>query len=223
MNIRTLCLLLLCAATFGACKESATSPTADATLAEIFPLKVGNEYHYHLNLYNADGSIELDTTQSVLLRRQQTIIGNTAFEVSVNGDTSGSVFFYYNGTSDLYRAYSYNAVFQIERVLHYPMEIDQPFALKDTTYPDGSVYKTRLVLRSKNESVTVPARTFSCYHYDKIGLSKTPTSSTFDTTGIATLYFAPGVGLVLEKDYTSTTNNAQRLAAKFELTSYIVK
>ena len=223
MNIRTLCLLLLCAATFGACKETATSPTADATLAEIFPLKVGNEYNYHLTFYNSDGSIRTDTTQNVLVRSEQSVLGHPAFVGSVNGDTSGSKLFYYDGTSDLYRADSYGATYRIEKVLHSPMLIDQPFALSDTTYPDGSVYKTRLVLRSKNESVTVPARTFSCYHYDRIGLSKAPTSSTFDTTGISKLFFAPGVGLVLEKDYTSTTNNVQRPIGKFELTSYIVK
>lgn len=229
MNIRTLCLLLLCLVALGACKESSPEPeplTGVYGVDQLYPLLAGNDWSYHAIYYNNDGSIQRDTTENIHIQSTQSIVGHTGFSVTGIGGDSSAQYLYLNGTTDLFKVKLQNSIYSTEQILRYPLNIDEPYMLTDTIN-SGQSYRSYLVLRSKTESVTVPAKTFSCFYFEQINLSKSVISSKFDTAGIEKYCYSLGVGLVQSKKYIKdnlvSPPSVYHLTETRELTSYTIK
>lgn len=225
MTLRNFCFLLLCAVALGACKESTTSVEPNITIAELFPLHTGNEWNYKITRYDTSGHIikkGSDTLFSIQVLEPVTYFEHSTFRTITNLDTSNPNFFYYRGTNSLWNTYSESGKYYDESLFTLSFNVGEESVTTDTTYSDGERRKTVFVLRSKNESVTTPAKTFSCYHYDEVNTYKMPGSSTFDTSSVTKLFFAPAVGWV-KQIQSSNSNNVLYLTTVMELTSYTIK
>lgn len=212
-------LLLLCSFVlfFGSCKNATTPDTA--TIEQLFPMSVGNSWTYHSQSFNQDGSISKDTTLAWLtITGTQQYQGHLAYITAFGGGSDQSLLFY--SGSDLMQVSSSSPSSAPQSILHYPMNSGSTFTFRDTTYPDGRVDRSLLVLRGKNENVTVPAGSFSCYHFETLDVYGMPSS--LDTGYSEDLYFASNVGWIQGKSY-SRNNGVRYLGSMQSLKSYVVK
>jgi hypothetical protein len=180
---------------FNGCKTSTAPPST--TIQDVFPLKVGDRWTYHTQNFRLDGTTSVDTTVAIMIVRQATYQGNSAFVYSI-GDTNDNDnrnIVYYDANSNVTMLKDGFPT----TMLHYPMNDDESLTLHDTTYPDNTISREILVLRQSNETVSVPAGNFVCLHYDDLRIRGT--ANALDTTYKAILYFSVGTGLVQERDY----------------------
>jgi hypothetical protein len=219
-------LLLLCAfAIFlGGCKSS-TSPGDPTTIQQLFPLAYGNYWTYDQKVFNSDGSIQNETTQTNEIIGTQPVHGHQGFNADFG---SGAGILYFSG-SDLLQVQSDSSVPQV--MLHYPMYMGQTITLQDTTIVfkvDTAVLEilsqnVQLTFHSAGDQVIVPAGTFSCYHFENRSITayQGGTYGKTDTSSLH-LYYSPGVGLIRETVYASDSGTV-KLVATQELMSYRVK
>ena len=156
-------------------------------------MKIGNRWTYNFQSFNANGLKMSDTLLNVVVEAQDTYVGHTGYLLST-GDVKHLIFYYYDGITDLFKAEDNNGKSQL--FLRTSMAVDSELILKDTTF-FGIRQKSIVVLRNTNESVTVPAGTFLCLHYDAIDFSGVSAS---DTVSQAKMYFSSGIGLIKEED-----------------------
>jgi hypothetical protein len=162
------CFILLCAVSLLPSCKSGTSPSASNTsIQDIFPLKVGNSWVYAVTEYSSDGTVKGTFPDTIRIVGSTTSQGAPAFEYTQQG--ADTLLFYYSGSSDLYSVQRGNASI----ALHYPMNIGDTYVLSDSIYPSGFEDKYVLILQSNNESVTVPAGSFSSVHYDQLEIEGT--------------------------------------------------
>jgi hypothetical protein len=199
------------------CSDS-NSTVSESKIQRLFPLNAGNEWRYHAQKFRSDGTLRAEGESSFLITGQTTFLGLTAYTITIDGDTSKHQMFYYSGSSDFY-AVEDNVY--VTHLLHYPININEPYILKDTVYETGSIFKRELVLRSTDTSITVSAGKFTCIHFDVIDFEGTVNQQ--DTNGVAKQYYSPGVGLILEEDYGHDANFNFYLSTNRKLTSYVVK
>ena len=225
--MKTISLVLISAFAalfFSGCKSSTTptSPTSTASVQDIYPLKMGDSWTNHRQIFSANGTITFDIIDTLTLPRQITFQGHEAFQQSLTPiDTIGTVWYYYNSTSDINFVHHPQSDFEIAHYLHYPMSIGETFILsEDSTSLKNLDEKSALLLRSTNENVTVPAGTFSCVYFEKFGI--TTTNGVVDTEMYEKLYFAPGVGLVMNKGYIKSAGVTYQQSEQ-DLVSYIIK
>ncbi len=221
MNIRTLCLLLLCAAAVGACKESVTgSQEISIPISDLFPLQVGNDWNYRDVSYYKNGSTRTDTI-NFHIRAKSVYQGNPVFEFIAFNDTSTLHLLYYSGSYDLFAK---PLTEQTYLILHSSLKLNEEFIAIDST--DGGLTRNRavLVLRNANEQITVPAGTFNCYHFDRIDLTKKMDSTSFDTTSVLKIFFAKNVGSIMQMNYSpQTPAGVLGLTERQELINYTIK
>ena len=220
MNIRTLCFLIICAAAFGACKESITgSQEISVPISDLFPLQVGNDWNYRDLGYYKSG-LRIDTI-NFHIREKSVYQGNPAFEFIAFNDTSTLHLFYYSGSNDLFAK---PRTEQAYLILHSPLKLNEEFILIDST--DGGLTRNRsvLILRNTNEQITVPAGTFNCFHFDRIDLTKKFDSTSFDTTSVFKIFLAKNVGQIMQLNYyPQTPTGILGLTEKQELINYTIK
>jgi len=209
-------LVLIYIAVLVGCGDS-TSTSSNETIQQVFPLKVGNQWIYSYQEFQNDGGLRIDDTSRFFITDESSFLGHTAFTILVNGDTSKQVMFYYVGQSDLYSVELGQYIF-IQ--LRYPINIGKSVALLDTIYPNGDTRKEFIVLRSKNESIIVPAGAFTCLHFDDIKIGGPPDQ--IDTLTMAREYYALDKGLVKEDDYINGINSNLYLRQSRKLLSYQV-
>ena len=191
------------------------------TMADLLPLTVGDLWTYHHQVFKDDGTILLDTTQDHLIRSQQMFQGTPTYEISVAGDTLRDLQIYISGTS-LLRLTNINHVLLLKRILYYPSGIGKTIVISDSTIPTSQLEtKVIMILRSDNESVTVPAGTFSCNHFDEYQLRGI--APALDTTPLFSIYLASGIGEIQEKDYALNSNHVQITRQWDQLVSYKLK
>lgn len=220
MKLHHLLFLSAFALFFGSCK-SATSAGDSTTIQQLFPMLVGNVWTYNDLQYDQSGAVTGEDTTQLHITGKRNFAGNDAFFLAIlgpGGPDSGLI--YYAG-SDLFSVSSLNQqVPRSQRVLRYPMAAGETLIMHDTTYADTSRSERVLVFRGAGESVTVPAGTFSCYHFDNISIYGKPSS--FDTTSKEMLYFAPNIGYILDEYYSRSGGTFYR-GSRTELKSYKLK
>ncbi|MDP4219636.1 MAG: hypothetical protein Q8916_06505 [Bacteroidota bacterium] len=209
----------------GSCKNSGTSapsPGSTASVQDLYPLKIGDSWTYHRQVLSPTGSVTFDTEDTLTLPNQITFQGQQAFQQNLTPiDTIGTEWYYYNGSSDIYSVHHPQSDFEIAHYLHYPMKVGESFILADdSTFARNYDDKTVLVLRSSNESVTVPAGSFSCVYFEKYGI--TTTSGVVDTEMFDKLYYASGVGLVMDKGFVKSAGVTYQQSEQ-DLVSFMVK
>lgn len=181
---------------FNGCKNS-TSPS-NTSIQDVFPLKIGDKWVYHIQNFLSNGATFVDTTTEIFILRQADYQGNSAFVYSLDDTNSidNKNIVYYDATSNVIMLKDGYAT----TMLHYPMKENESLTLHDTTYSNGTIKREILVLRESNEPVSTPAGNFICLHYDDLSIRET--SNISDTGYKAMLYFSIGTGLVQERDYT---------------------
>lgn len=195
---------LMCLSVLNSCKDSGSSVGISSSIQDIFPLKTGNHWAYHLTEFSYPDTILFERAYDVLIRSNQIFQGRPAFEYSFQGDTSGKMLIYYLGTSDVYTVRNSTSFFH---ALHYPMNVGETFVIKDTIDSGGNIEKEIFILRGANEPISVKAGSFICLHFDRISISGN--SAKQDTNSIKKMYYALGKGLIQEDDYSYHSNNQQ--------------
>ena len=140
----------------------------------------------------------------------------TAYEYQQQAAGNDTLLSYYSGTSDLYGVQRG----RVSHGLHYPMNAGESYVLKDTVI-NGFINRVILILQSSSESVTVPAGTFSTFHFDVLGISGTVSAP--DTPSIKKQYYALDKGMVQENDYGYDPNKNHFLVNAVQLQSYDLK
>jgi len=200
------------------CKNSTSSQAPSNGVQDIFPLVTGDHWVYQLTQYSTDGSIKSNGPYDVLLRSTQSFNGIPAFEYSIQGDTSKNSLIYFVGSSDLYTERNSTVIYH---ALHYPMNVGDAYTITDTTYAGGFINKDFLVLQNNSESITVPAGTFNCLHFDRISIAGTVANP--DTNSVKKQYYALNKGLIKESDLAYDINKKQYQIALLQLVSYELK
>ncbi len=178
-------------------------------MQQLFPLAIGDTWIVHGQTFDTTGKIITDATYPLLkILGTQQFQGQQAFQ-ALSGISSDTLLFFISGT-DLYQVTNFNAQPIIGQYLRYPMNAGETLSLNDST---------KLIFQGNNESVTVSAGTFSCYHFDNIVISgKAP----FDTLSMDRLYLASGIGIVQDKIYSADSKGIY-LSLQLSLSSYTVK
>ncbi len=186
-------LLVLCIVAFSeGCKDNVSA--SDDSIQDIFPLKVGDRWTYHIEEWLNTNFKVTDTIGDIVVQEQAVFKGHQGYLYSL-GDTNNENIVYYSG-SDLFIVNESNSS---TIVLRYPMTTNQKLVLTDTTYPDGSRLTKELVYRQDNEPITVPAGQISCVHYDRLVINYMQNIA--DTSLVRKLYFTKGIDFVLEEEF----------------------
>jgi hypothetical protein len=179
----------------------------------------GNYWVYDAKAYNSDGSVAAKITQTVEVTGTETFQGHPSFDVDVGSGPTGGQLYFYSG-SDLYAGFTGGINPNSQIMLRYPMSPGETFVISDTTYYASYRYREELIFRGNNQSVTVPAGTFSCYRFEHLSMSGNATK--LDTQQIDEQFFSPGVGLIEINTYGKDTL-AMKLGVSEQLTSYRVE
>ncbi len=214
---RVLLILFICFFCASGCKDGG-SASLNGAIQDIYPMKVGYHWFYKTTNYTTSGMIKSSELFDLLIRGNQSYQGSSGFLYSANGDTTKYAILYYSGSRDVYSVQNGGVP---TLGLRYPMAVGETYVLVDTTYPGGSLNKAVLVFRGNNETITAPAGTFSCAHFDRIILGGTPANQ--DTNGITKEYYANGVGLVQKNSYGYDSNKKLYLNYSSVLQSYSLK
>ncbi len=197
---------------FFGCKSNPVSAQG-GSIQDIFPLKVGDSWTYRQKDFDTSGAVGIDTTGVISVNGEETYNGFHAYHYTID---SGFVLLYYSG-SDLY-SIDPSSTFTPEIILHYPMNIGES-RVKDTTL-NGTSFRETVTLLQNSEAVITVAGTFQAVHFLTVDAYLFPNIA--DTVSIVDTYYAPGVGLVLAKNY-EFINNKRYVSRSVELQSYVVK
>ena len=204
--------------------KSPTSPGSGAEIETLFPLAYGNYWIYDAKVFNPDGSVQGESTQTNEVLGTQTIQGHPAFTTDFDGSQE---FLFFSG-NDLMSTPSDSSVPQI--IIRYPMNMGQTITTVDTTIHfsfdttfSESLRQKQTLTFSSIEQVTVPAGTFPCYHFEILSIiNYSVFGSGFNDTGRVHLFLSPGVGLVKELVFQNDSGRVTMQNSE-ELTSYRVK
>lgn len=212
-SLLSLLLVLLSVSFFVGCSEDAVEP-ATYTIQDVFPLSVGKQSTYHNEYYKTDGTVSGRDTVILIVDSTTIFNGIPAYAVH----SYEKIIYYYSGT-DAYG--SFQSTPKPSLFLRYPMAINETLTLRDTTLNGG--YRSKTILRyvGDNVSVTVPAGTFSCLHYQNIGFFGEDTGA-LDTSSRADMYLAIGIGFIKEDGIQkSLIDSVWRPSYSSQLASYI--
>lgn len=154
------------------------------------PLKIGNYWHYHLTLFDGLGEVVIGAQENYTRVVRDTIIAGERWYVLLKtfGSTppdSGEVLAT-NRTDGYYELSGTTPQLKIP----YPANSGKNFVRRDTmtwTSPPTEFIDS-IYVGSTDTSVTVPAGTFSTYHYRHV--------VSYGDTYYSDDYCVPGVGLV---------------------------
>jgi len=195
------------------CKQ--TTSISNDSIEDVFPLKVGDSWTYHLQNWTDSVTKVVDTTINILIQSQLNVQGHTTYFYTL-GDTNHKNSMYYSGT-DLFMGSDSNSS---SLSLRYPMSPDEAIVTFDTTNSDGIRQTSKLIFRQSNEPISVPAGQFSCYHYEELRMITFQNKT--DTVFLSKLYYAKNVGLVLEEDFLNYTGN-RYMSLLEQLLTYVVE
>ena len=201
---------------FLGCSDSSTEPeTQKVTIDSLFPLKIGNSWSVQVKEYSkSTGMLSGTDTTDILVTGNTTFKGLSAFSATFDGDP-GVI---YKSGNDLYFVDMPSGFQQL--VARYPMTIGQTDKVIDTLVDDT---RTRVFFKllSSNESVTVPAGTFSTYHFQEIDLSGK--AEPLDTLGITNTYFTPGTGFIRQTIFEPGEGSVLKLTTDVGMIKYTSK
>jgi len=205
IHISFFALALLSVLWIGACSKNDSNPVTPNSSGGVFPLAVGNKWLLQKYTYdNASGGMKASSVDTMKIV-QDTLIRNEKWFTTGNGS------YMTNRTGG---TWLYDANTSMQLYLKYPAQVDDSYRVIQGDSVNS--YDTMLVkMLSINQSVTVPAGTFSCMTYQiTYASSKT----------IRTLQFAPGKGLVFKQTEGENPVNGEVIVlTKSELMSYSVQ
>lgn len=188
-------LFFLAALTLFGCDSNA-SPSANNTGGQIVPLKIGNYWHYRLTLFDGLAEVVKGVQENYTRVVRDTIIAGERWYVLLKtfGTTppdSGEVFAT-NRSDGYYELFVTTPQLKIP----YPANSGEKFVRRYTTPAEfiDSIY-----VGSTDTSVTVPAGTFSTYHYRHV--------VSYGDTYYSDNYYVPGVGLAYFIGYPINSDN----------------
>ncbi len=193
-----------------------TSPTAQNAGSVIVPLAVGNEWIGRTTRYNFSGGINTSLPEPwMVITSMQTINGEEWF-------------FNENGASYINRpdgCWTHLMATDSFRLARYPGQVGDTSSLLAfiETFENGMLGDTFDILSSiaaTDTSVTVPAGTYSCYHYQSKAYAYRP--------GVAMRifsdeFYAPNVGPVRSVTYTLRPDSTVGIQSVWELTSVTLR
>ena len=204
--IRSTAVLLLAVLWISSCSKKDSNPVTTNNSTTIFALVIGNQWIYQNYTYDsASGTLILAARDTAKITRDTLIQGEKWF-------TSG------NGSYSANRSdgnWEYDTISGMQLNFKYPAQVNDSYKviIFDSGGHGSDTEKVKVL--SINQSVTVPAGTFSCVTYQW----SNPTGD-----AIATFQFAPGIGLVYEQlEEINPANNRMFVFSKMELLSYSLK
>lgn len=193
--------------------EGTTDPNNNNVSQDvIFPLAVNNEWVYQETIFDSNGVVSRQNNYSTAIVKDSIRLGEKVFI-----DQSG--FIYVNRTDGLW--YLNDGINRNEQLLafKYPCKIGDTFPGSHFNY-NGEKDLVTMTVVSLNESITVPAGTYTCIKY--IGEGYFPSSGL--KTDRRMYYLAPKIGIVLIEDYDYINHQANPyLAFRTELTRVTLK
>lgn len=195
------------------CDKSATIVDPPVSTDVIFPLAVNNEWVYTKKYFDTTGAIssQSNTTLSIVkdsVRLGEKIYVNNQSVYFVNR-TDGFWIFDITGKSD-----------NQYLLLKYPCKLNETYNGAPTIYRNGVPNVATVTVASLNESVTVPAGTFTCIKY--VVESHDPATGKKDDRVIN--YCSPKTGLIIYERYNYYDNGTKtRIDRKDELVRVTLK
>ncbi len=184
-------VFLLSTLSFFGCKDHDTNPLVIADV--IYPLTIGNTWIFKVLSYDTLGN------QYELMPSQILITGDTVIQGQqcyLGYET------YFNRSDGLY-CFTGDSGSPFALLYKYPAKVGD-------SYSEGN---RTITVVSVNDTITVPAGTFVCYHYEVLA----PYADTEER------YLAPKIGLVMVESYHPLSGGRKYKAFSQELTSYTVR
>ena len=224
MKLRHFLFFCLLGVFFSNCKSPSASKddpsnnsTVDTTsIRQLFPLAYGDYWTNDIKQYDTNGFITKEQTQTQELIATTKRHGALGYVLD-DGSSFQQGYFY--SDSDVFAFEASDTIFNsFGLFLRYPMTPGVPITLEDGIMFNDIYSHTELLFVGKGEEVTVPAGTFSCYHFENITIVTSPDFT--DSTKMV-YYLCPGVGLVRETSWTKNSGT-MKLENDQQLLSYRV-
>jgi hypothetical protein len=176
--------LLFCLAVFllTSCKKSNPVDSSPSVL-QIWPLKSGNTWAYHLIYYDTTGAISQSGSGAFVVTTDTIVGGETWYHISGSGTT------FYTNRSDGFWVMSNSTSGLFQGLL---------FKYPDSAGDSWNYGGDQIFVQSTDTSITVPAGTYHCYEYRLL----------YNSKPVCDYYYCPGVGFIAE-DYYSSTNSGR--------------
>lgn len=190
--------------------------------ALILPLKVGNEWTYHITQYNDSGVVINQYDLKYVIISEKVINGETWYVQDQGSQPPGVTatmtnrkdgLWYEKGTSEFSKDMPY-------LVVSYPATLGKEYLVSRYTNSfDKKIYTVFRSAESVNWKLTVPAGNFYCLKYvDKLRLE----DGSLVQEPLNVIYYAPNRGLIKRERYSAGENDLF-ISEMWELKNFVVK
>jgi hypothetical protein len=170
---------------------------SSSTAKQIWPLKSGNAWAYHVIEYDTTGVITQSGSGAIAVTKDTIVGADTWYQISGFG-SSGSMF-YANRSDGLWIMSNNTSGIFKGLIFKYPVNTGESWNLGGD----------QVFLQSTDTVITVPAGTFHCYAY-RLSMSDY-------------YYFCPGVGFIAMDSYSRTSSGRPYIIEHLSTISFTLK
>jgi hypothetical protein len=205
-NTRLLSAVFLSVLMICACSKKDSNPVTPGAPTTVFPLAVGNQWIMQGYIFDvASNALKMAGKDTLTVGRDTTIQGETWY-------SQGDGTYMSNRTGGLWQ---YNADYGRQLYFKYPAQVNDTYSMISGDAVNGFDTASVKVI-SINQSITVPAGTFSCISYQWIAKNIQGARITYQV--------APGKGPVYyQMEGVNPLNSQWMIYIKSELIRYSIK